>query len=130
MVFNIGNQQGGVINNVAGDQTVRGGLSGHFTADGQDVRVLVGDLRTAVERAQLPPVLAPEVRTELDALDTEVARPEPDREAVAGRLTRITRLLTSAGALVAAGTGLLGPLSALAGWLGALGQPILRALGG
>ncbi|MBP0448162.1 hypothetical protein J5Y04_01190 [Kitasatospora sp. RG8] len=130
MVFNIGNQQGGVINNVAGDQTVHGGQSGHLTVDGQDVRDLVGELRTAVEQAQLPPAVAPEVRAELDSLDAEVARPEPEREAVAGRLTRITRLLTSAGALVAAGTGLLGPLSALAGWLGALGQPILHALGG
>ncbi|MFJ3789912.1 hypothetical protein [Kitasatospora sp. NPDC090091] len=130
MVFNIGNQQGGVVNNVAGDQTVHGGQSGHLTADGQDVRGLVGDLRTAVEQAQLPPAVAPEVRAELDSLDTEVNRPEPNREVVAGRLTRITRMLTTAGALAAAGTRLVGPISALAGWLGTLGQPILHLLGG
>ncbi|PBC67521.1 hypothetical protein BX265_8130 [Streptomyces sp. TLI_235] len=129
MVFNIGNQQGGVVNNVAGDQTVHGGLSGHLTADGQDVRALVGELRSAVDRAQLPPAVAPEVRSELESLDAEVARPDPDREAVAGRLTRITRLLTSVGALVSAGTGLIRPISALAGWLGTLGLPILQALG-
>ncbi|MFE6869190.1 hypothetical protein ACFVFS_21855 [Kitasatospora sp. NPDC057692] len=129
MVFNIGSQQGGVINNVAGDQTVHGGQRGHLTADGRDVRELVGELRAAVEREPLPPAVAPEVRSEIDALDTEVARPEPDREAVAGRLTRVTRLLTSAGALVTAGTGLIGPISALAGWLGTLGRPILQALG-
>ncbi|WP_406206744.1 hypothetical protein OH807_33430 [Kitasatospora sp. NBC_01560] len=129
MVFNIGSQQAGVINNVAGDQTVQGGQSGHLTADGKDVRGLVGELRTAVEDAQLPPAVVPEVRAELDSLDEEVARPEPDREAVAGRLTRITGLLTSAGALVAAGTSLIGPISALAGWVGALGRPILQALG-
>ncbi|WP_380282355.1 hypothetical protein [Kitasatospora purpeofusca] len=129
MVFHIGSQQGGVINNVAGDQTVHGGQRGRLTADGRDVRELVGELRAAVDRAPLPPAVAPEVRSELDALDTEVARPEPDREAVAGRLTRVTHLLSSAGALVAAGTGLIGPLSALAGWLGTLGGPILQALG-
>ncbi|MFB7470825.1 hypothetical protein [Kitasatospora sp. NPDC056184] len=129
MVFNIGSQQGGVVNNVAGNQTVHGGQSGHLTADGRDVRELVGELRAAVDRAPLPPAVAPEVRSEIEALDTEVARPEPDREAVAGRLTRVTHLLTSAGALVAAGTGLIGPISALAGWLGTLGRPILQALG-
>ncbi|WP_395293475.1 hypothetical protein ACF9IK_07620 [Kitasatospora hibisci] len=130
MVFNIGNQQGGVVNNVAGDQTVHGGLSGHLTADGRDVRSLVGDLRAAVEQAQLPPAVAPGVRAELDSLDTEVNRPEPDREAVAGRLTRITRMLSTAGDLAAAGAGLIGPISALAGWLGALGRPIMHLLGG
>ncbi|MEV8098069.1 hypothetical protein [Kitasatospora sp. NPDC085879] len=129
MVFNIGNQQGGVVNNVAGDQTVHGVLSGHLTADGQDVRALVGELRSAVDRAQLPPAVAPEVRSELESLDAEVARPDPDREAVAGRLTRITRLLTSAGALVSAGAGLIRPISSLAGWLGTLGLPILQAIG-
>ncbi|WP_030268143.1 hypothetical protein [Streptomyces sp. NRRL B-24484] len=129
MVFNIGNQQGGVVNNVAGDQTVHGGQSGHLTADGQDVRALVGELRAAVDRAQLPPAVAPEVRSELDSLDAEVARPEPDRAAVAGRLTRTTRVLASAGAFVGAGAALIRPISALAGWLGPLGLPALHALG-
>ncbi|GAA1387002.1 hypothetical protein GCM10009639_11490 [Kitasatospora putterlickiae] len=130
MVFNIGSQQGGVVNNVAGNQTVHGGQSGHLTADGRDVRDLVGELRTAVEQAPLPPAVAPGVHSELDALDTEVARPEPDREEVASRLTRVTRMLTSAGALVTASAGLIGPITALAGWLGALGRPILQAIGG
>ncbi|GAA2820319.1 hypothetical protein RMN57_29975 [Kitasatospora sp. CM 4170] len=130
MVFNIGNQQGGVVNNVAGDQTVHGGQSGHLTADGQDVRGLVGELRTAVEQAQLPPAMVPEVRAELNSLDTEVNRPEPDRAAVAGRLTRITRMLSTAGSLAVAGSRLIGPITALAGWLGTLGQPIMHLLGG
>ncbi|KAB1984172.1 hypothetical protein [Streptomyces triticiradicis] len=130
MVFNIGNQQGGVVNNVAGDQTVHDGQSAVFTAGGQEVRGLVRELRASIERTALPPAIEPEVRAELDSLDEEVARPEPDRKAVAGRLGRITRLLSSAGALATAGTRLIGPLGALAGWLGALGQPILRAIAG
>ncbi|MBD9724314.1 hypothetical protein [Streptomyces caniscabiei] len=130
MAFNIGNQQGGVVNNVAGNQTVHDGQSAVFTAGGQEVRGLVRELRASIERTSLPPAIEPEVRAELDSLDKEVARPEPDREAVAGRLGRITQLLSSAGALVTAGTGLIGPLGALAGWLGALGEPILRAIGG
>ncbi|MFI0508466.1 hypothetical protein ACH3Y9_04535 [Streptomyces sp. WSLK1-5] len=130
MAFNIGNQQGGVVNNVAGNQTVHGGQSAEFTAGGQEVRGLVRDLRASIEQTPLPPAIEPEIRAELDSLDHEVARPEPDREAVAGRLGRITRLLSSAGALATAGTALIGPLGALAGWLGALGQPILRAIAG
>ncbi|MGW2916227.1 hypothetical protein ACWC9X_38100, partial [Streptomyces asoensis] len=62
------------------------------------------DLRTSIERTALPPAIEPEVRAEPDSLDEEIARPEPDRQAVAGRLDRITRLLTSAGALATAGT--------------------------
>ncbi|OKI13259.1 hypothetical protein [Streptomyces sp. CB03911] len=130
MVFNIGNQQGGVVNNVAGNQSIHGGQSAVFTTGGQEVGDLVRRLRESIERTALPPAIEPEVRAELDSLEEEVAGPEPDREAVAGRLGRITRLLSSAGALVTAGTALIGPLGALAGWLGALGQPILRAIGG
>ncbi|MBK3638735.1 hypothetical protein JHN52_39030 [Streptomyces sp. MBT97] len=130
MSFNIGNQQGGVVNNVAGNQSVHDGQSALFTAGGQEVRGLVQDLRTSIERTALPPAIEPEVRAELDSLDEEIARPEPDRQAVAGRLDRITRLLTSAGALATAGTHLTGPLGALAGWLGTPGQPILHAITG
>ncbi|MEU5282303.1 hypothetical protein AB0G87_38610 [Streptomyces asoensis] len=130
MSFNIGNQQGGVVNNVAGDQSVHGGQSAVFAAGGQEVRGLVQDLRTSIERTALPPAIIPEVRAELDSLEEEAARPGPDRQAVAGRLGRITRLLSSAGALATAGAQLTGPLTALAGWLGALGQPILRAIAG
>ncbi|KND24444.1 hypothetical protein IQ64_47385 [Streptomyces stelliscabiei] len=119
-----------MVNNVAGNQTVHDGQSAVFTAGGQEVRDLVRELRASIERTALPSAIEPEVRVELDSLDEEVAEPEPDREAVAARLGRITRLLTSAGALVTAGTGLIGPLGALAGWLGALGQPILRAIAG
>jgi hypothetical protein len=122
------NQQGGVVNNVAGNQTVHGGQSAVFTAGGQEVRGLVRERRSSGRccRRQSSQRWGPE----LDSLDEEVARPEPDREAVAGRLGRITRLLSSAGALATASTGLIGPLGALAGWLGALGQPILRAIAG
>ncbi|MEU2630450.1 hypothetical protein [Kitasatospora sp. NPDC007106] len=130
MVFNIGNQQGGVVNNVAGNQTVHDGQSAVFTAGGQQARDLVRDLRTAIEQTPLPPAVEPQVRAELDSLDAEVTRPEPDRQTVATRLGRITRLLSTTGTLATAGTRLIGPIGALAGWLGTLGQPILRTITG
>ncbi|MFI5967728.1 hypothetical protein ACIA8J_36905 [Streptomyces asoensis] len=130
MSFNIGNQQGGIVNNVAGNQNIHDGQSALFTADGQEVRGLVQDLRTSIEHTALPPAITPEVRAELDSLDEHAARPEPDRQAIASRLDRITQLLTSAGALATAGTHLTGPLQALADWLGTLGQPILHAITG
>jgi len=43
-------------------------------------------------------------------------------------LERLTRLLAAAGSLATSGAALLGPLHALAGWLGALGGPILALL--
>ncbi|MGV4982810.1 hypothetical protein ACWC0C_15655 [Streptomyces sp. NPDC001709] len=128
MVFNIGKQDAGVINNVQGDQTVHGGQQGVLAAGDQQARDLVDQLREALRQLPLPPDVAPQVHGELEALDTDLAQPEPDKRRAADRLTRITRLLASAGALVASATGLLTPLSALAGWLGVLGEPILRLL--
>ncbi|MGA5821478.1 hypothetical protein ACPC54_26840 [Kitasatospora sp. NPDC094028] len=129
MVFNIGNQQAGTINNVGRDQTVHDGQSGQLTLGAQELRGLVGQLRTAVEAQPLPASAAPQVEAELDALDREAATPEPDPAAVADRLSRITRLLGATGVALKAGTALFGAVTALAGWLGTAGQPILHAIG-
>ncbi|MBV6697835.1 hypothetical protein [Kitasatospora aureofaciens] len=129
MVFNIGSQQAGAINNVAGNQSIHGGQSGRFTVGAQELSGLVGDLRTAVEAEPLPESVAPQVRAELDAMEREADRPEPDKAAVADRLSRVTRLLGATGAALKVGTGLFGAVSALAGWLGSAGQPILHAIG-
>ncbi|MFC5668109.1 hypothetical protein ACFP3U_34730 [Kitasatospora misakiensis] len=129
MVFNIGNQQAGVVNNVAHDQHIHDGQSGQVVVDRMELHGLVDDLRQAVAGAQLPATVQPEVRTELAAIEQEAAQPEPDKDAMADRLSRITRLVGSAGAAITAGTGLFGAVSALAGWLGTAGQPILHAIG-
>ncbi|MER7756145.1 hypothetical protein [Kitasatospora sp. NPDC097643] len=130
MVFNIGSQQAGVINNVAQDQHVHDGQSGAISVGAPELTELLGTLREAVGREQLPPAVAPQVAAELDAVGQEAAQPEPDREVVADRVTRVTRLLREAGAAVTAGTSLFAALSGVAGWLGTLGQPILHLLGG
>jgi hypothetical protein len=128
VVFNIGSQQGGVVNNVTGDQRVYGGQHAAVSMDVPDVRKLLAQLREDVRRSPLSGNAGSEAEVEIDAADAELAKPRPDKQTVAARLTRLTRLLSSAGALATAGTTLGGALAALAGWLGNLGDPILQAM--
>ncbi|MFJ2029058.1 hypothetical protein [Streptosporangium sp. NPDC087985] len=72
----------------------------------------------------------PSEAAEAEAVKTEPDRARPDRQSIATRLTRLAEALNSAGAIAAAGESLRGPLMALAGWLGALGAPIIRMLTG
>ncbi|MFK8848453.1 hypothetical protein [Streptomyces sp. Ac-502] len=126
MTFNIGSQQGN-INNVAGNQTIHGGQHGDFTT-ASGPRALLGFLRTELDRVGLPPVIACQVNDEVASLDAELGSPTPDRPTVAQRLVQITRLLASAGAVVTASGPLAGVLSSFAGWLGPIGDSVLRAI--
>ncbi|MFE8950348.1 hypothetical protein [Streptomyces sp. NPDC007856] len=128
MTFNIGSQQGN-INNIAGDQTIHGGQHGTFHGAPQDPGELVVRLREALDRTALPPDVAAKVRNEVAGLKAAITSPTPDRPDAADRLARITRILTSAGALTAAAGSVAGTLVALAQWLGSLGDPVLQALG-
>jgi hypothetical protein len=120
MGFQIGHQNARTINNVEGTQ---------YNAYGDgNPRALLDQLRAELARLPLPPHVHAKATAELDAVAAEVARPEPDKPAIADQLGRLTHVLTSAGALVSAGTGLGGPLVALAGWLGKLGEPLSRLL--
>lgn len=118
MVFNIGNQQAGVINNVAGEQIVTGPQQGSVTIDIGAGRPLLERLRREVEKAALPEQTRASVETELDACDTELAKPEPDRRSLQACLANVAQVLTSVGAIASAGTGLGAALSAVAAWLG------------
>lgn len=130
MVFNIGSQQAGVINNVAGDQTIRGDQQGSITIEGGVGRTLLAQLRRELGTAALPADTRAAVESELDACDTELQRPDPDPQPLRDRLAKVAQVLVSAGAVVSAGTGLGAALAALAGWLGQLGEPIRRVLPG
>jgi hypothetical protein len=61
-------------------------------------------------------------------MDEALRTGRPDKPRFAGALERLTRLLAAAGSLASGGAALIGPLHALAGWLGALGGPILALL--
>lgn len=127
MTFHIGSQTGGIINNVAGDQHITGGQ--HATVVTIDAaREAVGALREAVAQADLAPATADSAQARVDEIDAELAAPQPDRSRVASCLERLTSLLGKVGALATAGVALVPPLQTIAGWLGTLGEPILRML--
>lgn len=131
MTFNIGNQSGGVINNVARDQHVSGGQQGTATVTQAQARTAVEDLLRLVQRAKLD--LTAEDRAALDEDLTEVRREldelEPRREQIGERMSRVTAVLSRVGALVGAGVALAGPLATVATWLGTAGAGILQLLG-
>jgi hypothetical protein len=127
MTFNIGSQSGGVINNVAGDQHISGPQQGILVTTG-DARRALGELRHAVTAAGLDQAAAAAAGTQLAEMDEVLRAEHPDKPRFAGALERLTRLLAAAGSLASGATALIGPLHALAGWLGAIGGPILALL--
>jgi hypothetical protein len=127
MTFNIGSQSGGVINNVAGDQHITGQQHGTLVTT-EDARRALGDLRGAVTTAGLGRDTAADANAHVAEMDAALQAGQPDKPRFAGALERLTRLLAAAGSLASGSAALLGPLHALAGWLGALGGPILALL--
>lgn len=127
MTFNIGSQTGGVINNVGGDQHITGGQQGTVVTT-EVARRAARELREAVATTRLDRSAATEVRARAEEIEAEVNAGRPDRSRVARALEQLTRLLAAAGSLAAAGGALIGPLHTLAGWLGALGGPVLSLL--
>jgi hypothetical protein len=124
MTFNIGSQSGGVFNNVGGNQNVYGGQQAYAPAE-QDLR----ELRAALVRHGLRPEQDAVARAEIDEIERAVrAGSEPDRGRAAQALERLTRLLSGAGALAAAGTSLIAPLRGLATWLGPVAERVVTML--
>jgi hypothetical protein len=130
MSFNIGNQSGGVINNVAGDQHVIGGQQGVQVSQQEAVSAAaaLSEALAAADLGGLSEAERAEVREEAAAIHEDMAAPKPSRESVGSRLEHLTSVLSTAGALAGAGSALLGPLSTLARWLGPLGASALRML--
>lgn len=127
MTFNIGSQSGGVINNVARDQDITGQQHGTLVTT-EDARRALGDLRGAVTTAGLGRDTAADANAHVAEMDAALQAGQPDKPRFARAMERLTRLLAAAGSLATSGAALLGPLHALAGWLGALGGPILALL--
>ena len=128
MTFNIPSQQGGVINNVGGDQRITGGQHGTYAPSGVDVGSAVAQLRAAVAAAGLPTDVAQQAAAQVAELEQATSGDEPDRARAATALERLTRVLVSAGPLATAATAFAGPLGALVGWLGPLGQGVAKLI--
>jgi hypothetical protein len=123
----IGSQNAGIINNVAGDQWVAGGQHG-LAGPAGPARQAVRDLGQALAATPLEATAAAQANLQVAAMAAMLDQPQPDRPRLAGLLERLTRLLASAGSLVTSGAALVGPLRTLAEWLGALGVPVLHLL--
>ena len=130
MSFNIGSQTGGVINNVAGDQYVSGRQSGAAVSL-SDAQTAAQALQTALATADLSELSADQrtqLTTDADAIVAEVHASDPPQESIRDRLARITSILRDAGALAGAAAAIVGPVTALAQWLGPLGASVLALL--
>ena len=130
MSFNIGSQTGGVINNVAGDQYVSGRQSG-VAVSLSDAQTAAQALQTALATADLSELGADQrtqLTTDADAIVAEVHASDPPQESIRDRLARITSILRDAGALAGAAAAIVGPVTALAQWLGPLGASVLALL--
>lgn len=122
---------GDVNNTVSG--TVHGNalLAGgdiHTTEVPADVLAAVARLRAAVSAVELTSQEREVAERELSDVEREMRSTAPDKDAVAARLQRLTRLLKATAGMAAAGAGLLGPISVIGGWLGPLGAGLLRAV--
>lgn len=90
MSFNIGSQNGGVINNVGGDQRIAGGQHGNVVVGHEQARRAARDLRVGLTRTPLGQTEAAQAHARVDEVDTEMRSPKPDRSRIA-RADRATR---------------------------------------
>jgi hypothetical protein len=127
MTFNIGSQTAGVINNVSGDQRITGGQQGTVVTS-EAASMAVQDLRKGVASVPFDQAAASQAHAHVKEIEAAMQSAEPDQPRVARSLTMLTRLLLAVHGLGAAGSAVLASVQTIAGWLGALGQPILGLL--
>lgn len=125
MGFNINNQTGGVVNNVEGNQYIRGDQRSETVQSG-DVRKAVQELERGVTSLGLHDSQLTAITAHLKEIEAEVSRRHPEPEKVVDPLKKITEIASAAGALAS----LAGPIQNLVTWLGPLGQPIAKVLSG
>ena len=121
-----GGQHAGVINN-ADNMTIHGNQHGAIAAD-EGAREAARELQGTLATAPLGRRVRTQARARAAEIDAALRTARPDKSRIAGLLERLTSLLAAAGSLTAAGAALVGPLHALATWLGVLGAPVLRLL--
>lgn len=125
--FEIGTQNAGSIQNVAGDMTIHE-LSIQASWDAGAVRRELEQVRDETARVPLPHADRVAVEGALAAAGSEAARAEPDRGKIRRLVERATQVLADAGALAAAGSGLVESLRRTAVALGPAGKALLTLL--
>jgi hypothetical protein len=114
----VGNQNAGVINNVEGIQNVNAsqyGIYGHLP---KDVQRALRDLSTTLNDVQLSARARAQAESDVQQIQAEMAKPDPNRHRVAEHPTGLAKILKSVGAVGTAISGLMGSVKTLAGWLG------------
>jgi hypothetical protein len=117
----------GSVNQAAGSQYF-GAPNNSSSVELNIARDALQALARGLPQTPLSSVNAASANHEVSEMTREIAKPKPDKRTLADRLTRLTKILSSSGALMSAGAALIGPIQALAGWLGTLGVPILAML--
>lgn len=120
-----GNQNAGVINNVAGDLVNYGGMHGTVG----EIRQELADVATIRELLKTVPLTENDraaTKDAVDRLEGELKKPEPDTSKAAGALEDLTGILKAAGALAGAGLALVDPISSIALALGGAAGAVLR----
>jgi len=125
--FEIGTQNAGSIQNVAGDMTIHE-LSSRASWDASVVRRELEQVRDEAARVPLPHADRAAVEGAFAAAEREAARAEPDRGKIGRLAERATQVLADAGALAAAGSGLTESLRRTAVALGPAGKALLALL--
>ena len=127
MNLNIGSQHAGQINNVAGNQTIYGDQVATITSTAEALAA-VQEIYNNVEKAGISRQDRIAARQDLEHIDRDLRQPQPDKPSIGQRLTRLTHLLISAGALITSGTSLVALITNLATWLGPFGTAALNLL--
>lgn len=107
----------------------RGCTTTQTVTDTADVTAQLRDVGRVLAALPLSPQVKAAGRHDLEAAQTAVAAPEPDRDEIAAAVHRMTETLTRAGAFLLAGRALHEPIAAVAEWLGAPGDSIIGLLG-
>jgi hypothetical protein len=131
MTFNVGQQVGGVVNNVGGNQVVVGSQSGRgemLAVDLEGARSAVGELQRLLISASTQLAGAPGLASNVDDLATEFAKPNPDKPSIAERVKRLIPALISAGSVIGASKQILSALQTIVQWLGPVGSGLMSML--
>ena len=104
-MFNIGSQNAGSIQNVAGDMVVKGGIHGSAYVHVLELRGLLAQLNDEIDQLALPPDSHAVASAALADAEAEAAAPTPRANRIADGLRRITETLNDAGALASAALG-------------------------
>jgi hypothetical protein len=123
--FNINNQTGGVVNNVEGNQYIRGNQRGQLVQL-DTVREAFQELEHGVASIGLEDSKLAAMSVYLRDINAEISRGHPEPKRVVDPLRKITEIASAAGALAS----LAGPIQSFMAWLGPLGQPIAKLLTG